>query len=221
MLDATNEIKNQWKIISTGPSSILELRALCPSRSKPAKTLHFRANEHESVDACHEAFEVEALKLNADGYNIYIVMNPIRPDFKGGAATDQDIAYRDLVLIDIDRAATAKEPANDSEVEEARKLADAVEAHLNSKGCGNPIRTMSGNGHHLYYVLSDIPNNNEATRTIALFLKKLAEKFNNPAVKIDTAVSNASRITKVLGTIARKGIATAERPYRMARLYEK
>ena len=80
---------------------------------------------------------------------------------------------------------------------------------------------MSGNGHHLYYVLSDIPNDNEATRTIALFLKKLAEKFNNPAVKIDTAVSNASRITKVLGTIARKGIATAERPYRMARLYEK
>ena len=220
MLDAA-EIKNLWKIISTGTSSILELRALCPSRSKPAKTLHFRAKDYPSVDACTQAFEVEALKLNADGYNIYIVMNPIRPDFKGGAATDQDIAYRDLVLIDIDRAATATEPANDSEVEEARKLADIVEEHLNSKGCGNPIRTMSGNGHHLYYVLSDIPNDNEATRTIALFLKKLAEKFNNPAVKIDTAVSNASRITKVLGTIARKGIATAERPYRMARLYEK
>jgi hypothetical protein len=221
MLDATTEIKNQWKIISSGPSSILELRALCPSRSKPAKTLHFRANEHESVDACKQAFEVEALKLNADGYNIYIVMNPIRSDFKGGAATDQDIAYRDLVLIDIDRAATAKEPATDSEVEEARKLADAVEAHLNSKGCGNPIRTMSGNGHHLYYVLSDIPNNEESTQAIQLFLKKLAAEFNNGLFKIDTTVSNASRITKVVGTIARKGIETDGRPYRMARLYEK
>jgi len=221
MLDATNEIKNQWKIISTSPSSILELRALCPSRSKPAKTLHFRANEHESIDACQQAFEAEALKLNADGYNIYIVMNPIRSDFKGGAATDQDIAYRDLVLIDIDRAATAKEPATDSEVEEARKLADAVEAHLNSKGCGNPIRTMSGNGHHLYYVLSDIPNNEESTQAIQLFLKQLAAEFNNGLVKIDTTVSNASRITKVVGTIARKGIETDGRPYRMARLYEK
>ena len=173
------------------------------------------------MDACQKAFEAEALRLNADGYNIYIVMNPIRPDFKGGAATDQDIAYRDLVLIDIDRANTSKEPANDSEVEEARKLADAVEEHLNSKGCGNPIRTMSGNGHHLYYVLSNVQNDAEATRAIESFLQVLAAKFNNDAVKIDTTVSNASRITKVLGTVARKGIATAERPYRMAMKYEK
>ena len=221
MLDATTEIKNLWKIISTGTSSILELRALCPSRSKPAKTLHFRAKDYTSVDACTQAFEVEALKLNADGYNIYIVMNPIRRDFTGLAATDQDIACRDLVLIDIDRAAPAKEPANDSEVEEARKLADKVRDHLKTRGFSDPIRSMSGNGHHLYYVLSDTPNDNDATRTIALFLKQLAAEFNNGLVKIDTTVSNASRITKVVGTIARKGIETDDRPYRMARLYEK
>jgi hypothetical protein len=221
MLDAANEIKKQWRIISTGPSSVLELRALCPLRIKPATTLHFRVKEYQSVEVCQEAFETKALQLNAGGYNIYIVMNPIRQDFEGKAATDRDIAYRDLVLIDIDRATTAKEPANDSEVGEARKLADAVEEHLNSKGCSAPIRTMSGNGHHLYYVLSDIPNNEESTRAIELFLKQMAAEFNNGLVKIDTTVSNASRITKVIGTIARKGIATAERPYRMARLYEK
>ena len=221
MLDAANEIKNLWKIISTGTSSILELRALCPSRSKPAKTLHFWAKDYRSVDACTQAFEVEALKLNADGYNIYIVMNPIRRDFTGLAATDQDIACRDLVMIDVDRAATAKEPANDSEVEEARKLADKVRDYLKTRGFSDPIRSMTGNGHHLYYVLSDTPNDNDATRTIALFLKQLAAEFNNGLVKIDTTVSNASRITKVVGTIARKGIETDDRPYRMARLYEK
>lgn len=221
MLDAAAEIKNQWKIIATSSSSILELRALCPYRIKPTKTLHFRAKEHESVAACKQAFEDKALELNADGYNIYAVMNPIRSDFKGGAATDQDIAYRDLVLIDIDRATSAKDPSNDSEVEEARKLAGAVEDYLRLKGCGDPIRIMSGNGHHLYYVMSGVPNDDVATRAIELFLKQLAAKFNNAAVKIDTTVSNASRITKVVGTVARKGIATEERPYRMARLYEK
>lgn len=221
MNDAATEIKKQWRIIATGPSSILELRALCPFRRYPPKTLHFRAKEHESVDACREAFEAKALELNADGYNIYIVMNPIRPDFQGNAATDQDVLNRDLVLIDIDRATTAKEPANDAEVEEARKLADAVEEHLRSKRCGDPIRTMSGNGHHLYYVLSELPNDIHSTTVIEGFLKQLATHFNNGMVKIDTTVFNASRITKVLGTIARKGIETEDRPYRMASLYEK
>jgi len=220
MNDAATEIKNQWKIIATGPSSVLELRALCPFRRYRPKTLHFRAKEHVSVDACREAFEAKALELNAVGYNIYIVMNPIRPDFKGGAATDDDVLHRDLVLIDIDRATTAKEPANDTEIEEARKLADAVEEHLSSKGCGDPIRTMSGNGHHLYYVLSGLPNDIHSTNVIEGFLKQLATHFNNGSVKIDTTVFNASRITKVLGTIARKGIETHDRPYRMARLYE-
>ena len=79
---------------------------------------------------------------------------------------------------------------------------------------------MSGNGHHLYYVLSNFPNNEESTQAIQLFLKKLAAEFNNGLFKIDTTVSNASRITKVVGTIARKGIETDGRPYRMARLYE-
>jgi hypothetical protein len=33
-------------------------------------------------------------------------------------------------------------------------------------------------------------------------------------------VFNASRITKVVGTVARKGLESEDRPYRMARVYE-
>ena len=47
---------------------------------------------------------------------------------------------------------------------------------------------------------------------------KLANKFDNEIVKIDTVVYNASRITKVVGTIARKGLESEGRPYRMARV---
>lgn len=220
MTEDTKEIKNLWRIISTGPSSILELRAICPLRKKPPVIRHFRVKDYPSVDACRDAFEVGALCLNADGYNCYVVMNPIRHDFQGKAVTDADITYRDLLLIDIDRAVTAEAPANDAEVDVARELADKIRDHLGTRGFSEPIRTMSGNGHHLYYILSNIPNDDAATQAIEEFLKKLAATYNNGTVKIDTTVYNASRITKVIGTIARKGLATEDRPYRMARLYE-
>ena len=56
-------------------------------------------------------------------------------------------------------------------------------------------------------------------------LKGLAELHreqghDGPAVSVDTAVHNASRITKVPGTTARKGHATDDRPHRRSRLVD-
>jgi hypothetical protein len=75
---------------------------------------------------------------------------------------------------------------------------------------------MSGNGYHLYYLLSKLPNDAKTKALIEGVLHELADKFNNDIVAVDTVVFNASRITKVPGTIARKGPNTAERPHRMA-----
>ena len=158
--------------------------------------------------------------LNADGYNIYTVMNPIKLTFTGYAARDDDIAYRDLLLVDIDRAVKKVEPANDAEVEAARLIANAIKCCLTERGFSDPLRVMSGNGHHLYYVLKDVPNTPETTSTVQQVLHNLAAKFDNADVKVDTAVYNASRITKVPGTIMRKGMESAGRPYRMAVVYE-
>ena len=75
---------------------------------------------------------------------------------------------------------------------------------------------MSGNGYHLYYVLNEILNDEVNKSLVEGALHELANKFNNSIVAVDTVVFNASRITKVPGTIARKGESTAERPHRMA-----
>lgn len=219
MNSSSIEIKHTWTIIGTGKESVLELRAIWPPAvlsSKSPITKHFRATEFQSIEACKEAFESEALRLNGLGYNIYIVMNPIKPNFIGGAATDADIDYRDLLLIDIDRVEKKKEPATDDEVGVAGQLAEHVMAYLSELGWAEPIRVMSGNGHHLYYVLSNTPNNDVSKEYVQSLLKKLAAKFDNSIVKIDTSVFNASRITKVVGTVARKGIESEGRPYRMA-----
>jgi hypothetical protein len=208
-----DEIKNVWKIKAVGPNTILELRAI---KNRVTKNKLFKRADYPSLDALKRAFEAEAEALNIASYNIYYVMNPIRDDFKKGSAKDTDIQYRDLLLIDIDKVGHKGKSSTDQEVEAARILSEQIADYLKSEGWGDPLRMMSGNGHHLYYTLDALPNNDEIKNLVEGVLNNLATKFNNNIVAVDTVVSNASRITKVPGTIARKGENTATRPHRMA-----
>ena len=219
VLNQAEEIKNLWRIKAVNPQSIIELRAIKPSG---IITKLFKGNDYNSVDQLRLAFEQDALRLNGLGYNIYIVMNPIKTSFTGQSAKDNDIEYRDLLLIDIDRhktrnSANALIPANEDELEAARLLAEKVSLYLKEGGWDDPIVVMSGNGYHLYYVLDKVENTYETRDAIQDFLKDLASAFEDDLVIIDTTVFNASRITKVVGTIARKGEESDDRPYRMAR----
>jgi hypothetical protein len=223
MHDSKTEIKKMWQIFAVGAKSVLELRALAPRggtfKSKPVPK-HFRVSDYKDVEHCKCAFEDEALRLNAIGFNIYIVMNPIKESFTGYAAGDDDIDYRDLLLIDIDRAVKKVEPANDAEIEAARLTANQIIPYIAERGFSDPIRVMSGNGHHLYYILKEIRNTPETESAVEMALHNLARKFDNAQVKVDTVVFNASRITKVPGTIMRKGVESEGRPFRMAVVHE-
>ena len=208
------EINNIWLIKEHHKNCVLELRAIAPNK-KPINKL-YKGKSFASTDVLKLAFENEALRLNAAGYNVYYVMNPIREDFDSGSVTDKDIECRDLLLIDIDKIGHKGESSTDDELEAARLLSDEIASYLQSEGWDEPIRMMSGNGYHLYYLLSKLPNDAKTKALIEGVLHELADKFNNDIVAVDTVVFNASRITKVPGTIARKGPNTAERPHRMA-----
>jgi len=210
---AQAEIKKLWQIKAVGSDSILEMRAI---KGKEILTRGFKGSKYPSKDALKLDFEKEALRLNAAGYNIYYVMNPIHGDFKRGSAKDGDIAYRDLLLIDIDKVGQKGQSSTNAELEAARLLSEQITDYLESEGWDEPIRMMSGNGYHLYYILDELPNDEKTKSRVEGALSELAEKFNNDIVAVDTVVFNASRITKVPGTIARKGPNTAERPHRMA-----
>jgi hypothetical protein len=216
-----SEIKKMWGIFPCGADCILEMRALLPKGrdEKQPKSIikHFRGAHHQSTESLREAFEIEALRLNSVGYNVYIVMNPIKPDFPcRSAVRDDDIEYRDLMLIDIDRASNKHCPASDDDLAATKTVADAVAKYLLERGWGEPTQVMSGNGHHMYYNLQGVPNSPEAKSLCELVLKSLASEFNTPEAQIDISVFNASRITKVPGTVMRKGDASADRPYRRA-----
>jgi hypothetical protein len=204
-------IRKMWTVFAVGENRMLELRALWPkglgSNRKPV-VKHFSAADYPSVDNRRVAFENAALELNLEGYNIYIVMNPIRPDYDSdGAVGDTDIDYR---------TGDTTHPATDVELEAARELAMVVRKYLQSLGWGMPFLVMSGNGYHLYYILDGVENTPETRDMVAGVLHDLASRFDNSVVGIDKAVFNASRITKVPGTVMRKGQETLERPYRVA-----
>jgi len=216
-----NEIEKMWKVFAYGENCILEMRALSPKGMdslRPRSIVkHFKGADYTNTTALREAFQTEALRLNELGYNVYIVMNPIRPDFHcDRAVRDEDIEYRDLLLIDIDRAGDTGKPATDAELLAAEEMAAQVADFLSQHGLKEPLQVMSGNGYHLYYVLADVPNTSESKQICESLLQGLAAKFNTAEIKIDTSVFNASRITKVPGTVMRKGEESAERPYRKA-----
>ncbi len=215
-----NALKKVWKLIAVGNDSVLEIRALWPkgvSNFQSPQVCHFNVKDFRSVDQCKAAFEDTVLTLNVQGYNLYTVMNPIRLDFAGpGGAKDADIRYRDLLLIDIDRSGNTSCPANQEDLDSAKTLAEQIRSYLNDRGWPEPIVVMSGNGYHLYYILGGVPNDKNSEALICIFLKGLAARFNNTIVSIDTTVYNASRITKIPGTIMRKGDESIDRPYRMA-----
>jgi hypothetical protein len=209
-----------WRIFRCASNSVFELRALWPKgvpNTKPPLVRHYHVDVFPSLDACKTAFETDALSLNSEGYNIYTLLNPLKPTFSGkGAAKNQDIDCRALLLIDIDRVGETKEPATDTEVEHAKTLAMEILEHMADRGWPDPVVMMSGNGYHLYYSLDDWPNDSESENSIKDVLLALGNEFDTNIVGVDRVVYNAARITKVPGTIMRKGEESVGRPYRMA-----
>lgn len=218
----TTAMSNVWELIHIGPSSPISLRAI-PSKllHAPVQDCTFTPRDYPDVAARKRAFERAAITLNLRGYNCYIVMNRIREAFNGTkAVADRDISVRTLLLIDIDRAWKADCPASVEELHDCMLVAQAVRTFLAGNGLPVSCGAFSGNGFHLYCRLDGLPNHKTSRDQVKLFLKSLAARFNTDKARIDTAVFNASRITKLPGTIAFKGTASPGRDYRMARLLD-
>lgn len=225
MAPSRDEIAKTWSIVAVGPAAPIALRALWPkgvANPRPTQNITFTAAAYPEPGGRKRAFEEKAIALNTQGYNIYIVFNSISPSFRGDehnqqAVCDKHIVSRDYVLIDIDRVATAQ-PASDDELSEVQDVAARVEKYLTDGWGFEPFAVLSGNGSHLYLPLASVTTTVESKELCRRFLTLLSGIFDTPTVKIDTAVYNAARITKLPGTIARKGTATNKRPYRMARV---
>ncbi|MDP9362703.1 MAG: hypothetical protein M3Q10_00480, partial [Chloroflexota bacterium] len=128
------------------------------------------------------------------------------------------ITRRRNLLIDVDpvRADDTGDSATDAERDAALAVRDEIKGWLAGLGWPEPVSVaMSGNGGALVYRI-DLPNDEAARGLVDGVLRALAARFDTEAASVDTGVGNADRLTKVVGTVARKGAGTPERPHRLA-----
>jgi hypothetical protein len=108
-------------------------------------------------------------------------------------------------------------PSTDAEKEESRQVILAARTFLAGSGWPEPLFADSGNGYHLLYPIDLPAADSELVKRI---LDALAARFDTDRVKIDRKVFNPARITKLYGTLSRKGDHTPARPHRRSRILE-
>lgn len=163
-----------------------------------------------------------ALKEILHTHKVYITMNPLKREclnrvpnqmrFRAGLkySGDECVEKIKYILIDLDPKRASNTNATDEQLEQAEELAKKI-----SEDYGKPfIYALSGNGYHLIYKVENGTNKDQ----IKAMLKKLDEKYTNEKVSVDTAVFNPSRITKIIGTWAKKGFSTKNKPHRISKL---
>ncbi len=217
-------VRQIWTVFDEQVSLVLEVRSIWPKGVKPKQqtiSRCFDSSAYPDMTSFRLAVETYVAMMNRHGYNIYATLNPLKEGLsQNHSASDTDVICRRRLLVDIDRDHGKEHPATDEEVEAAGLLAERIRDYLTELGWPQPIRVMSGNGHHLVYRLNDLPNSQETTKAVRDLLHNLKRKFSGEGLSVDTSVSNASRVTKLPGTLARRGTEVQNRPYRVARIYE-
>jgi P4 family phage/plasmid primase-like protien len=169
---------------------------------------------------------------NRAPFGIYTTINPLHPACLSRTSneiverikqttSDRDVQRRAWLPIDIDPQRPSGVSASQSELESARELAGRIVEYLeNTSGFQFPqgLRAHSGNGIHLLYRIN-LPNDDASKALVQEALQALADKFNSPAVHVDTTLFNASRILKLWGTVTRKGMHDESRPHRRSCLW--
>jgi len=195
--------------------------------------IEIRAFSKFGMMACYfderEAFVRQVQRIDKDEKTkaIYVTLNPIPSALmsqengsknkaikpRKNTTKDNDIERRRLILIDLDPKREANTNATNKEKDEAEKLSREIASFLKDKGFPEPVRADSGNGFHLLYRIK-AKADKDSKATLSAFLKALSVRFSSDAVDVDTGVFNASRISKLYGTMTRKGRNTKERPHR-------
>ena len=148
----------------------------------------------------------------------YIVMNPYVKTSTGAGITAKDITRLRWFLIDCDpKREVKKSNATEWELGLARTLAAKAQTYLTSLGWSAPLGGDTGNGTARIYAI-DLPNDAPSIALLNSVLKHLAARFDTTGVEVDQSTGDAAQLTKLYGTMARKGPATDDRPHRLATL---
>ncbi len=212
------------------PGDVFEVRA--PGcRDRPDAKYAYTCSGYFSFDAIEKAAdEIASLDRAAIAPGIYVTLNQVSPSLLARSVNriklrarettqDKDILRRRWLLVDIDPVRPSGVSATDTELDKARETADRIKTAMAGAGWFEPIMVMTGNGYHLLYRI-ELPG--EDGGLVKTVLAALADRFSDDAVVIDRSVHNPARISKVVGTVSRKGddlrgaAGLEDRPHRRA-----
>ena len=211
------EIRKAIHLIK-GDNKLFEIRILSP-RSKDPISGYFM-----NVDKAIECLK----KQDLTDTNIYIMLNSINDACYSRvqrdklikvktATTDSDIVARDWILIDLDPIRPKDTSSTQEQLDKALAKSGKIHNFLLEQGFPRPIIGFSGNGYHLLYRIKMNPTD-DSKELLKQFLIALDELFSDDEVAVDQVNFNASRICKLYGTLAQKGLNTQERPHRMSKI---
>lgn len=205
----------KWWDVFVGAEGFTEIRIL----GKFTYSGYFK-----SLDNLLEAIQPYA---EMEDEQIYFVLNEIDPScygrkqcekfVKGAKITtnDSDIIYRRWVLCDFDPVRRSGTNSTDEQLGYAHQKAQAVFRFLRDRGFSEPVICKSGNGYHCLYRI-DEPATDEVTEIIKDFFKYMSSIFTDDKVDFDVKNFNAARISKLYGTMAKKGANIEGMPWRMS-----
>jgi P4 family phage/plasmid primase-like protien len=162
--------------------------------------------------------------------SIYWTCNPVNDallarqeknviDFVSENSSDNNVTRRCWLPIDIDPIRPSGVSANKDERKLALDVANTLTEKVVELGFTDNmfVGGTSGNGFHIL-VRIDLPNDDDSRDLLRDCLKGLNVLGGTGKVEVDPKVFNAARIIKSYGTMARKGMNTGTRPWRLAKL---
>ncbi len=195
------ELAVKWLSLLHEPDAIIEIRSIDP---KPTVSGYFRADSPR----------IAAELAKYPNRTFYQSLNPVKSACYARAqherlverpketTSDNDIIGFQWILIDADPVRPSGVGAfGREEKEAAHAVAGKTMKRLMATGFSEPIVADSGNGYHLLF---KVHISTDDRQVVADFLSVLDMWFSTDEAKIDTAVYNPSRITKLYGTIAAK-----------------
>jgi hypothetical protein len=229
--DLVSEIVDYLRRV-TAPGDLTELRII-DAIDDPKYPPHTRSGYFDT-DHLGELARL-ALYWTGKAEGVYATMNPPLPDLLARAKNrarkltkkdsrtteDAEVARRVGIVVDADpirycRGVRLEGKFSTTDEEKARgwDRITAILDDLTGRGWPMPIVADSGNSYHLRYAI-DLPADDGGL--VQKVLKALAARYTDEWVDIDVKMFNASRISKLYWTMARKGDHTDARPHRQSR----
>jgi hypothetical protein len=214
------QVIGQALTVLVAPGSVFEVRILGALKNKSAICSGYFDDVGKAAAAI--------LQYDSTAKGVYVTLNPVDGALLSRAynrieqwardtSKDEHITRRCWLALDCDPVRPSGISSNELEHQAALERAAGIRDWLSEQGWCTPVEGDSGNGAHLLYRI-DLPNDKESGELVARVLKALHQRFSDDVVNIDTTMGNASRISKLYGTMTRKGDSTPERPHRRARL---